>query len=156
MAISECRVPAGSLYRVPDAGGPPLPIGDAPELMKRTDVWAFGAVLFEMLTGRSAFGGDDVSLTLARVLERQPDLSALPRSLHPKLREVWDRCPQKNPKKGFRDIGDVRHLIEEDLIIEEDLTETHPRDRVYAEGYKNEVRNRTTIPELGACRTPVR
>jgi serine/threonine-protein kinase len=55
---------------------------------RRADVWAFGAVLFEMLTGQRAFGGDDVSEVLSRVLQREPDWAALPSGLSPTLRRV--------------------------------------------------------------------
>ena len=62
---------------------------------KRADIWAFGVVLFEMLTGRSLFAGDSVPQTLARVLERQPDFSLLPQNLHFKVVELLKRCLQK-------------------------------------------------------------
>jgi Tol biopolymer transport system component/tRNA A-37 threonylcarbamoyl transferase component Bud32 len=79
---------------------------------KRADVWAFGCVLYEMLTGRPAFAGDDVTTTLARVLEREPDLGALPRGLAPGVRQALELCLQKDPKKRLRDIGDVRLALE--------------------------------------------
>jgi serine/threonine-protein kinase len=79
---------------------------------KRADVWAFGCVLYEMLTGRPAFAGDDVTTTLARVLERAPDLDALPRGLAPGVRQALELCLQKDPKKRLRDIGDVRLALE--------------------------------------------
>ncbi len=75
---------------------------------KRADIWAFGCVLFEMLTGRSLFAGDDVSQTLARVLERQPDFSTLPPNLHPRIRLLLERCLEKDVKNRYHDIADVR------------------------------------------------
>ena len=65
---------------------------------KRADVWAFGCVVYEMLTGRSLFSADDVSQTLARVLERQPDFSCLPPNLHPKIVGMLERCLEKEAK----------------------------------------------------------
>jgi Tol biopolymer transport system component/tRNA A-37 threonylcarbamoyl transferase component Bud32 len=79
---------------------------------KRADVWAFGCVLYEMLTGRAAFAGDDITTTLARVLEREPDLGALPRGLAPGVRQALGLCLQKDPNKRLRDIGDVRLALE--------------------------------------------
>jgi len=74
---------------------------------KRADVWAFGCVLYEMLTGRAAFAGETVSDTIVRILERQPDWSALPADMPPALRRVLARCLAKDAKRRLRDIGDV-------------------------------------------------
>jgi hypothetical protein len=81
-------------------------------LDKRTDIWSFGCVLFEMLTGRMAFGGDTVSDTIARVLERDVDWAALPASCPPRIRELLRRCLQKDPSRRLRDIGDARLDLE--------------------------------------------
>ena len=78
----------------------------------RADVWAFGAVLYEMLTGRQVFAGEDVSTILARVLERDPDFTSLPEKLHPKLHDLLGRCLQKNAKQRYHAIADVRFEIE--------------------------------------------
>jgi eukaryotic-like serine/threonine-protein kinase len=75
---------------------------------KRTDIWAFGCVLFEMLTGRSAFAGATLTDTLAAILEREPDWNALPDDLPAALRLVLLRCLHKEPRRRIRDIGDVR------------------------------------------------
>jgi serine/threonine protein kinase/tetratricopeptide (TPR) repeat protein len=75
---------------------------------RRTDVWAFGCVLYECLTARPAFAGDTVSDVIARVLERDPDWSALPSSVPPRLRELMHRCLTKEPADRPRDIGDLR------------------------------------------------
>ena len=56
---------------------------------KRADIWAFGCVLYEMLTGQGAFGGEDVTVTLARVVERAPNLDALPPAIPARVRQVW-------------------------------------------------------------------
>ena len=85
------------------------------EIDSRTDVWAFGCVLFEMLTGRSTFAGDDVSLTLARVLERQPDLSALPPNLHSRIVELLERCLEKEAINRYTGIADARVDIQKVL-----------------------------------------
>jgi serine/threonine-protein kinase len=74
---------------------------------RRADIWAFGCVLFEMLTGTRAFGGDDVSDVLASVLAREPDWSRLPADLSPALAQYLKRCLQKDPRRRIRDIGDV-------------------------------------------------
>jgi len=75
---------------------------------KRADVWAFGVVLYEMLTGKRAFAGEDVSDTLAYVLTKEPEWDALPADLSPTLRTFLSRCLEKDPKRRVRDIGDVR------------------------------------------------
>jgi len=82
---------------------------------KRADIWAFGCVLYEMITGRQAFQGESVSEVLARVIERDPDWSQLPAALPAPLHELLRRCLQKDPKKRRRDIGDVRIEIERAL-----------------------------------------
>jgi Tol biopolymer transport system component len=79
---------------------------------KRTDVWAFGCVLYEMLTGRAAFAGATVSDTLARILEREPDWSALPTGTPAPIRRLLLRCLAKDPKQRLRDVGDVRMEID--------------------------------------------
>ena len=80
---------------------------------KRADVWAFGVVLYEMLTGRQAFGGETTSDVLAKVIEREPDWAALPASTPPRLRELLRRCGRKDPKTRLQAIGDARIQIEE-------------------------------------------
>jgi serine/threonine-protein kinase len=79
---------------------------------RRADVWAFGAVLFEMLTGKRPFEGEDVSLTLSAVLQREPDWSTLPEDMPPALRTYLVRCLEKDPRQRIRDIGDVRLAME--------------------------------------------
>jgi serine/threonine protein kinase/Tol biopolymer transport system component len=79
---------------------------------KRTDIWAFGCVLYEMLTGRVAFVGETISDSIARILEREPDWSALPAATPAPIRRLLVRCLTKDPKKRLRDIGDVRLEID--------------------------------------------
>jgi eukaryotic-like serine/threonine-protein kinase len=75
---------------------------------KRTDIWAFGCLLYEMLTGRAAFVGNTITDTLAGILERQPDWGALPDSTPLAIRKLLTRALEKDPKKRLRDIGDAR------------------------------------------------
>ncbi len=82
---------------------------------KRADIWAFGVVLFEMLTGKPLFQGEDTTSTLARVLEREPDYSSLNPNLHPRIRFLLERCLEKNPKNRYHDIADARVDIQKVL-----------------------------------------
>jgi eukaryotic-like serine/threonine-protein kinase len=85
-------------------------------LDKRADIWAFGCVLFEMLTGRVAFAGDTASDTIARILEREPEWGALPSATPAPIRRLLFRCLTKESKQRLRDVGDAR--IEIDAINE--------------------------------------
>ncbi len=79
---------------------------------KRTDIWAFGCVLYQMMTGQIAFGGETASDSIAKILEREPDWSALPPSTPATIRRLLLRCLAKDPKKRLRDIGDARIEID--------------------------------------------
>ena len=74
---------------------------------KRTDIWAFGCVLYEMLTGRRAFDGSTVSDTLVSILSKDPDWSALPASTPGHVRRLIARCLERDPTRRLRDIGDA-------------------------------------------------
>jgi len=76
---------------------------------KRADVWAFGVVLYEILTGKRLFEGDTVSDTLAHVLTKQPDLEQVP----PRARRLLRRCLERNLKLRLKDIGEARFLLED-------------------------------------------
>jgi len=76
---------------------------------KRADIFAFGVVLHELITGKRLFGGEDVGEILAKVIRDQPDLSDVPSSVQRLLAD----CLQKDPRKRLRDIGDVWRLLEE-------------------------------------------
>jgi eukaryotic-like serine/threonine-protein kinase len=82
---------------------------------RRADIWAFGVVLYEMLTGDRAFKGDDPSDVLAAVLRQDIDWSQLPRSTPVPIRRLLERCLERDPKKRLRDIGDARIEIDEAL-----------------------------------------
>ena len=79
---------------------------------KRADIWAFGAVLYEMLTGQKPFVGDDVSDTLAAVLRAEVDLDALPDGVSATLRKVVSACLQRDPKQRVHDVADLRLAME--------------------------------------------
>jgi serine/threonine-protein kinase len=83
------------------------------EADRRSDVWAFGCVLFEMLSGRRAFDGDDVSDTIAAVLRSEPDWTLLPGTTPASVRRLIRRCLRRDPLRRTRDIGDVRLDLEE-------------------------------------------
>ena len=82
---------------------------------KRTDIWAFGCVLYELLTGKQAFHGEDVTDILAAVVRAEPDWQALPAATPLKIRDLLRRCLQKDKTQRFRDAGDARIEIEDAL-----------------------------------------
>jgi Tol biopolymer transport system component len=82
---------------------------------RRTDIWAFACVLYEMLTGKTAFGGEAVTDTLAAVIRAEPDWSQLPAATPLRVRVLLQRCLQKDPKQRLRDIGDARISLDEVL-----------------------------------------
>ena len=84
-------------------------------LDERTDVWSFGAVFYEALSGRRAFGGETMSDMIAVVLEREPDWDALPATVPPKIRDLVRRCLQKDRDRRLHDIADARIEIDEAL-----------------------------------------
>ncbi len=82
---------------------------------KRSDVWAFGCVYYEMLTGRRAFDGEDITETIAAVVRAEPDWSALPRDLPQHIRLLLKRCLEKDRRARVSDIGVARFLMTETL-----------------------------------------
>ncbi len=82
---------------------------------RRADVWAFGCVLYEMLTGRAVFPGETISDTMAAILEREPEWGALPARTPVGIGQLLRRCLDKDPKHRLRDIGDARIEIDDAL-----------------------------------------
>lgn len=80
---------------------------------RRADIWAFGAIVYELLTGTRAFEGDDVSVTLASVIKDDPKWATLPEHLPPSITRLLRRCLEKDPKRRLSAIGDARLELEE-------------------------------------------
>ncbi|MFN8179786.1 MAG: protein kinase [bacterium] len=112
-AISGAMTAAGVILGTAGYMSPEQARGHAVD--KRADIWAFGVVLFEMLTGRRLFSGETVSDTLAAVLRHEPEWDSLPAATSPRIRRLLHRCLERDPKRRLRDIGDARLVIEEVL-----------------------------------------
>jgi eukaryotic-like serine/threonine-protein kinase len=102
---------------------------------KRTDIWAFGCVLYEMLTGQAAFQGEDVTEVLAAVVKGAANLDLLPANLHPRVREVIARCLQKDLKRRYQGIADASYDIEQALsdpggVLMQPVTTAQPRNKL--------------------------
>jgi serine/threonine protein kinase len=93
---------------------------------KRTDIWAFGCVLYEMLTGRRAFSGETTSDTIAAILAREPDWGVLPETTPAGVRRLLQRCLEKDPRYRLRDIGDAGVELEETPSASADRTAPAP------------------------------
>src|SRR5215831_2798121 len=87
---------------------------------KRTDVWAFGCVLFEMLSGKRAFDGEDIAETIGAIIHKEPDWAALSSSAPPVVENAIKRCLTKDPRQRIRDIGDVQLAL--DGVFESQIT----------------------------------
>ncbi len=105
---------------------------------KRSDIWAFGCVLYEMLTGARAFAGEDVSDTLAAVLRGEPDWRSLPAETPASIRRLLRRCLEKDRKRRLSDLADARLEIEDALTPPASDTPPMPtagtRERMAARG----------------------
>jgi eukaryotic-like serine/threonine-protein kinase len=91
---------------------------------KRTDIWAFGCVLFEMLTGKSPFAGRTVSDSIAGILERQPEWNALPAETPGSIQVLLRRCLRKDPEKRLHDIADARIEIDDGALVDQSTEPT--------------------------------
>ncbi len=101
----------------------------------RTDIWAFGCVLYEMLTGQAAFQGEDVTEILAAVVKLGANLDLLPPNLHYRMREVITRCLQKEQKKRYPEIGEAHYEIEQALadpggVVAQPAVAVQPRSKL--------------------------
>ena len=111
--------PAGSFDRTAEGRIVGTPAYMSPEqtrgqgVDKRTDIWAFGCVLFEMLSGRRPFEGNTATDTFARILEHEPDWSVLPAATPDAARKLLKRCLEKDLSRRLRDIGDARLELED-------------------------------------------
>jgi serine/threonine protein kinase/Tol biopolymer transport system component len=109
--LADTRTTAGLIVGTAAYMSPEQARGRAVD--RRTDVWAFGALLFEMLTGRRLFAGETLSDTLAAVLERDIDWSALPAATPPSVRRVLSRCLVRDPRQRLHDVADARIELED-------------------------------------------
>ena len=91
---------------------------------KRSDIWAFGVVVYEMLTGQRSFSGETVTHVLAAVLRGEPDWNALPADMPASIRSLLLRCLERSPRRRLRDIGEARFVIEE--TVAEPFIDTAP------------------------------
>ncbi len=107
----ELTIDKSNLLGTPVYMSPEQIRGQAPD--KRVDVWGFGCVLFECLTGRKTFGGPTLGDTLVGVLEKEPDWSKLPRETPARVRALLRRCLDKDPRARLRDMGEARIVLGE-------------------------------------------
>jgi Tol biopolymer transport system component len=91
---------------------------------RRADIWSFGVVLFEMLSGRQMYVGETATDIMAAVVRAEPDWSMLPENLPPRVRELLARCLVKDDKRRLRDIGDARLALDDAML--EDAKPTAP------------------------------
>jgi len=92
----------------------------------RTDIWSFGCIMYEMLTGHIPFEGETATDTVARILEREPDWEVLPQETPMNIRTLLRRCLEKDPQRRLRDIGDAAIEIKETLTLPATATTARP------------------------------
>jgi Tol biopolymer transport system component/tRNA A-37 threonylcarbamoyl transferase component Bud32 len=122
--LSQMATQAGVLLGTAAYMAPEQAKGKAVD--KRADIWAFGCVLYEMLTGKMAFRGETVTDTLAAVMKEEPDWTKLPGSTPLRVRVLLMRCLEKDPRQRLRDIGEARIALEEALSGAADPTTAAP------------------------------
>ena len=111
--VTATELRPGAIVGTPAYMSPEQARGQA--IDKRTDIWAFGCVLYEMVAGRVAFPGKTISDTIAAILEREPAWDALPDATPAAVSRLLRRCLEKDPKRRLRDAGDLRIDVEEAL-----------------------------------------
>jgi serine/threonine-protein kinase len=117
---------------------------------KRVDTWAFGCVLFDMLTGRSAFAGDTLSDTIANILTRDPDWGALPEGVPASIRRLLRRCLEKDPGRRLRDMGDARLEIDDALAGRYDAGTAAPSAAAHRSAHVTRILHPLGWAALGA------
>ena len=110
--MTAAATQAGVVLGTPAYMSPEQARGQAVD--KRTDIWSFGCLLFEMLTGRQPFAGATMSDSIAAILDRDPDWTALPAATPPSVRRLLQRCLTKDSRQRLRDIGEVPFALDDD------------------------------------------
>jgi len=118
---------------------------------QRADVWAFGVVLFEMLSGGPLFAGESVPQILADVLRSEPDWSRLPKNLHPRLRVLLERCLEKKVRNRYHSIADVRVDIERVLSDPQGVVVADTRAVVPARSMVSRIASSVVLVLAGAA-----
>ncbi len=128
-SLSDVRTVEGVVLGTPTYMAPEQARGKRVD--RRVDVWAFGCVLYECLTGKRAFAGESVSDVLAAVIERDPDFTKIPAATPPRIRELLARCFAKEPRARLRDLGEARVELERAIADPQGLASgasaTNPR-----------------------------
>jgi serine/threonine-protein kinase len=109
--ISKAMTPAGVILGTAAYMGPEQTRGKPVD--KRADIWAFGCVLYECLTGQRAFEGETLSETMASVLKEEPDWQALPAAAPRRIKDLLHRCLEKDPEERLHDIADIRVMLKD-------------------------------------------
>ena len=116
---------------------------------KRADIWAFGAVVYEMITGQRLFSGRNVSETLAAIMMQDPDWSGLPASVPPELDRLVRRCLEKEPTDRLRDIGEARLALRDPSALTSPIGTYAPAGAV-AQGAASEPKWKRALPWVAA------